>query len=464
MKDASSDDTIVAVATPVGQAGIGIVRISGCRALEIARRIFIPRSKTTHLQSHRLYLGDLVDPESGTLIDEVLLSCMKAPRSFTREDVVEINSHSGYILLSKILHLVLREGARLAKPGEFSFRAFMNGRIDLTQAEAIVDLINSQSERGMQLATQQITGALKTEIQAFRQTVVDILAHIEVAVDFPDEEDAILNRENTVSRMEGDLIEPIEKIIAAHQQRMIWMDGVRSVIVGRVNVGKSSLLNCLLNENKAIVTPVPGTTRDIIESTIHIEGIPLRLMDTAGFRKVRGEVERMGVRMTEEKLAEADLPLIVIDQSRPLAQEDHDIVARADRNKSLVILNKMDLPSRIGLEALREIIGDVPMVRMSALTGQGIEELRKAIRDRILGGRPLDMISSHVAPNLRHKKALRDVSIQFGNAVRILKEGLPLDLVAVELRGGLETLGEIVGETTSEEVLERIFSQFCLGK
>jgi tRNA modification GTPase len=461
--DTLSKDTIAAVATPVGQAGIGIVRISGPRAGEIAEKIFKPKKPTKKFQSHRLYLGHLIDPSSGNMIDEVLLSHMKAPHSYTREDVVEINSHSGHLLLSKALQIVLDEGARLAKPGEFTFRAFINGRIDLTQAEAIVDLINSKSERGLQLASQQIRGGFRTEIEGLRQKVVEILAHTEVAIDFPEEEYGLPSREEAAEGMQRDLIDPIEKIIAAHAQRKIWMDGINTVIVGRVNAGKSSLLNRLLNEPRAIVTPIPGTTRDVIESTINIEGIPIRLMDTAGFRKVKGEVEKIGIHLTEQKLADADLSLIVIDQSRPLNQDDLNIVAKAQKKSSLILVNKIDLPAKIHEEKLVRNFKGIPMVRISALTGEGIDDLRKAIRDRVMAG-DVDVTSSRVAPNLRHRRALMEASQHFKNAAGNARGGSPMEIIALDLNSGLEALGEVIGETTNEEILDKIFSEFCLGK
>ncbi len=457
------DDTIAAVATPIGQAGIGILRISGPRAAHIAEKIFRPHKPLKKFSSHRLYLGNLIDPVTGARIDEVLLSFMKSPHSYTREDVIEINSHSGYLLLAKMLDIVIKEGARIAKPGEFTFRAYVNGRIDLTQAEAVVDLINSQSERGLQLATQQIAGTLKKEIEAFRGALLDILAHIEVAVDFPDEEPSILSREETAGRMRKELQDPIQSLIEAHDQRKIWMDGIDTVIVGRVNVGKSSLLNRLINEEKAIVTSVPGTTRDIIESTVHIDGIPLRLMDTAGFRKVRGKVERIGIRLTEKKLSEADLALIVLDRSHPLSREDQDIIAMSDRARSLIILNKIDLPLRLSEGALIETAGDLPIVRISALTGEGIDKLRQVIRNRLLAGKT-DMTSSRLVPNVRHKEALQEASRCFDTALESLTQGLPLDIIAMDLKGGLDALGEIIGQTTHEDLLDRIFSRFCLGK
>jgi tRNA modification GTPase len=461
--DHFNDDTIAAIATSIGQAGIGIVRMSGSRAKEIAEKIFRPKRTIEEFESHRLYLGHLVDPSSGHMIDEVLLSFMKAPHSYTREDVVEINSHSGYLLLSKILQIIIHENARLAKPGEFTFRAFINGRIDLTQAEAIVDLINSKSERGLQLASQQIKGKFRTDIEGLRRKVVEILAHIEVAIDFPDEETDIIPREETAAWVEKELIEPIGKIIAAHTQRKIWMDGINTVIVGRVNVGKSSLLNRLLNEQRAIVTPIPGTTRDIIESTLTIEGLPLRLIDTAGLRQVKGEVERIGIHLTEQKRAEADLSLIVIDQSRPLTGDDLDLITKSEKKRSLLLINKIDLLSRIDEEALRRHSNGIPVVRISALTGEGIDNLRRAIRDQVISG-DMDTTSSHLAPNVRHTEALREAIHHFKTAAHNAREGLPMEIIAMDLRSGLESLGGIIGETTNEDILDRIFSEFCLGK
>ncbi|MGD9033710.1 MAG: tRNA uridine-5-carboxymethylaminomethyl(34) synthesis GTPase MnmE [Desulfobacteraceae bacterium] len=463
MRNEQNKDTIAAVATPIGQAGIGIVRLSGQRAGEIAEKIFRPKRPTKGLQSHHLYLGDLIDPSSEQMIDEVLLSYMKTPYSYTREDVVEINSHSGYLLLSTILQIVLNEGARLAKPGEFTFRAFINGRIDLTQAEAIVDLINSKSERGLQLASEQIRGEFRAEIEGLRKKVVEILAHTEVAIDFPEEEYGDISRAEAAQWIAKDLVEPVEDIMAAHAQRKIWMDGINTVIVGRVNAGKSSLLNRLLNEPRAIVTPIPGTTRDIIESTINIEGIPIRLMDTAGFRKVKGEVEKIGINLTKEKLASADLSLIVIDQSRPLNQDDLNIIAQAEKKKSLILINKVDLATRVSEDELDAVLDGMRVVKISALTGEGIDGLRKAIRDHIITA-DVDSTSSRLAPNLRHRAALTDAFKYFSNASGNMREGLPLEVIALDLNSGLEALGEIIGETTNDEIIDKIFSEFCLGK
>lgn len=463
-EDRSNKDTIAAVATPVGQAGIGIVRMSGPSAQEIARKIFRAKRPVASFQTHRLYLGHLIDPETDRPLDEVLVSFMKAPNTYTREDVVEINSHSGHLLLSRILQIILHQGARLANPGEFTFRAFVNGRIDLTQAEAIVDLINAQSERGLQLASQQVKGKFRHDISALRNKTLEILAHVEVAIDFPEEEAYALSREEAGQKIEQELLEPVEKLIDAHGQQRIWVEGVPTVIVGRVNAGKSSLLNRLLNEERAIVTPIPGTTRDVIESTLYIDGLPLRLMDTAGFRKVKGRLERIGMDLTEKKLTEADLILIIIDRSRALNQDDLDVISKAEGKKALIVVNKIDLPSKITKPTLTSTLRGLPSVDISARTGEGIDRLRKAIRDLVLSGEEADRGAAQIAPNLRHKEALMEAFRSYEEAASGAREGLPWEIVAMDLHAAQRALGEITGETANDELLDKIFSQFCLGK
>jgi len=455
-------DTIAAIATPIGQAGIGIIRVSGPLSLEIAGKIFRPKNPTPVFISHHLYLGHLLEPSSGNAIDEILLSFMRGPHTYTQEDVLEINSHSGYALLSKILEILLGQGARLATPGEFTLRAFLNGRIDLTQAEAVIDIINSRSERGLYLASQQVQGAFKEEIESLRQKAINILARAEVAIDFPEEETDVVFREEGTKGINKDLIRPVEALIEAHESR-IWVDGINTVIAGRVNAGKSSLLNRLLNEQRAIVAPIPGTTRDIIESTINIEGIPLRLMDTAGFQRVNDEVERLGINLTRQKLKESDFVLIVIDQSRPLGHDDLDTILQSKGKKALIVINKIDLPSKLGQGTDSETLSLFPSVKISALTGQGLDQLKKAMKDCILEGQ-IDTTSSIAVPNLRHRHALKNTLQFFKDAEQRTREAAPMEIVALELRSGLDALGEITGETTDEDVLDSIFSQFCLGK
>jgi tRNA modification GTPase len=459
----STQDTIAAIATPIGQAGIGIIRISGLESLEIARKVFKPKTPQSLLKSHRLYMGYVCDPHSGDIIDEVLLSFMAAPNSYTREDVVEINSHSGYTLLSRILGILMVLGARMAEPGEFTQRAFLNGRIDLTQAEAVVDLMNARSERGLVLAARQIRGSIKRDTEALRKKAIHILANAEAAIDFPEEDVEHLFRDEGAEFIETNLVEPIDILIKAHADR-IWVDGINTVIVGRVNSGKSSLLNRLLNEQKAIVTDIPGTTRDVIESTFNISGIPLRIMDTAGLREVKDEVERLGIHLTRQKTAEADLLLIIIDRSRPLNRDDRDILAQCENRKVLVVINKIDLPPAEGYSDMADLLNRFTTVEISALTGQGIDRLKKAIHDAILSDAALSVTTSHAVPNLRHREALKAARECFLNASIKARNNAPMEIVAFELRSGLEHLGEITGQTIDDEILDSIFSQFCLGK
>ena len=459
----STEDTIVAIATPIGQAGIGIIRISGPESLEIARKIFKPKTPQSLLKSHRLYMGYVCDPHSGDIIDEVLLSFMAAPNSYTREDVVEINSHSGYTLLSRILTILTGLGARMARPGEFTQRAFLNGRLDLSQAEAVVDLVNARSERGLVLATRQIQGSIKNDIEALRKEAIHILANAEAAIDFPEDDVEHLFRDEGAEFIETNLVEPIDILIKAHADR-IWVDGINTVIVGRVNSGKSSLLNRLLNEPKAIVTDIPGTTRDVIEATFNISGIPLRIMDTAGLREVKDEVERLGILLTRQKTAEADLLLIIIDRSRPLNVDDRDILAQCENRKVLVVINKIDLPPAEGYSEMADVLNRFTTVEISALTGQGIDRLKKAIHDAILSDAVLSVTTSHAVPNLRHREALKTARECFLNASIKARNNTPMEIVAFELRSGLEHLGEITGQTIDDEILDSIFSQFCLGK
>jgi len=459
----SNDDTIAAIATPVGQAGIGIIRVSGPDSFSIARKIFRPGRPLSEPQSHRLYLGHILDPESGATVDEVLFALMRAPHTYTREDIIEIQSHSGHVLLSKILRILMQQGVRLAMPGEFTFRAFINGRIDLTQAEAIVDIINAKSERGLQLSSEQIKGSLKRDVLKVREKAVDILAHVEVSIDFPEEGHEILSSEEGVSHIKEYLTDPLKDLIDAHASRQIWVDGVNTVIIGRVNVGKSSILNRLLEEQRAIVTAIPGTTRDIIESTLTIKGVPLRLMDTAGLRDVYDQVEKIGIQLAREKLEIADLILIVVDQSEPLEKEDHEILERCLGRKALVVLNKADLPGRLSPGGKEKISAGFESLYISALTGEGIDQLRQTIVDRVLTG-DQDLEISRAAPNLRQKQALEQAQSCFISCADAIRNGLPMEIAALELKSGLDFLGQITGETTPDDVLESIFSRFCLGK
>lgn len=457
------EDTIAAIATPAGAGGIGIIRVSGGRAIEIARKVFRSGSGSCGFESHRLYLGHICEPGKGNAIDQVLVSCMRGPHSYTREDVVEINSHSGFFLLAKILQLVLDQGARLARPGEFTYRAFVNGRIDLTQAEAVVDLINAKSDRGIQMAASQVQGAFRRQIDGLRERIMDALAHVEVAIDYPEEETDILSREALSTQLIQGVLQDLRSLTEGVARRGLWVDGIRVVIAGAVNVGKSSLLNRLIEKDRSIVTALPGTTRDVIESSMVIKGLPVLLMDTAGLRKTEEEIETAGIRLTHESLDSADLVLAVFDRSRPLNENDMALIHRACEKNTLVVLNKADLPSHVMTRGDPAPIEHLPAVTVSALTGEGIDGLREAVFEAALKGVG-DTTGSLGSSSVRHQKALDACRVHIEAASDHLVQNSPMEIAAVELREGIECLGEIVGETTNEDVLERVFSRFCLGK
>lgn len=457
------EETIAAIATPIGIGGIGIIRISGHNAEDIARKIFRSKSQIKSFDSFRLYLGHIIDPESNLPIDEVLLSIMRAPFSYTREDVVEVNSHSGYAILSHMLQIILRTGARLARPGEFTLRAFLNGRIDLTQAEAIIDLVNAKGDMSVRLATNQLVGGLKTKISEIRQVLIEILTEIECSIDFPDEESPKLTKSHLADRLNEKVLKPIKQLIAAYTQRKIWHEGIAVVIAGRVNVGKSSILNRFLQEDRAIVTPIPGTTRDILEYMVTIEGLPVKLVDTAGMRKVKGEVERKGVDLTKTQLGLADLTLLVIDRSRPLNKYDLHLLQKVDTTATIVVLNKIDLPAKLSDKKINTVFQRFPKVAVSALTGKEFNTLNKAIFNTVVS-KKIDMFSTPIIPNLRHKTTLTNASMFLEKAFINLINGFPLEIVAEDLSWAKNAIDEITGNKTTEEILSNIFSKFCIGK
>ncbi len=458
-----NEKTIAAIATPIGIGGIGIIKISGRNAKNIARKIFRPKRPIKSFDSFRLCLGHIIDPKSNLPVDEVLLSIMHAPFSYTREDVVEVNSHSGYTILSRILQIILQAGARLAKPGEFTLRAFLNGRIDLTQAEAIIDLINAKGDMSVQLAASQLAGGLGTRIKEIRQVIVETLARINASIDFPDEESTAITRSYIADHINKKTLKPIKEFIAAYAQRKIWHEGIAVVIVGRVNVGKSSILNRLLQEERAIVTPIPGTTRDILECTVNIEGLLLRLIDTAGIRKVRGKVEKKGVDLTKTQLGLADLILFVIDRSRPLNQHDLELLREIDKKTTIGVINKIDLPARLKEKKINSTLEYLPKVNISALTGEGFKELNKAIFTKVMD-KKIDTSPAPIIPNLRHKMALTEAAEFLEDASRNLIDGFPLETVAADLSWAKDAVDEITGDKSNEEILNEIFSRFCIGK
>lgn len=455
-------DTIAAIATPHGESGIGIVRISGPLSEKVATRLFRPKKKLSRLRSHHLYYGEIIDPEYGKPLDEVLLILMRKPKTYTREDVLEINCHGGYLVLRRVLEVVLGQGVRLAEPGEFTKRAFLNGRIDLSQAEAVIDVIRAKTAKSLKIANQQLKGDLSREIEGLRERVVGSLASVEALIDFPDEK---IDVDEDVIR--GDLEEAQRKmgeLIASYEEGKIYRDGVSVGIVGKTNVGKSSLLNVLLRENRAIVTSIPGTTRDVIEEAVNIQEIPIRLVDTAGIRRASNAIEREGVRLAKGKVAEADIVILVIDGSRSLDKYDWEIIDEVREKNTVIAVNKMDLPIKTSLEQVQALLPNTRAVEISALRNWGIDALKESIYCRLTGDGVGREAGEVVVANARHKRALEESLESLRRAKEGIEGGIPIELVALELRSCLDHLGEIRGETTTEEVLERIFSQFCIGK
>jgi len=456
-------DTIAAISTPFGESGIGIVRISGPLAEPIAQTLFKPKKDESDLISHRFRYGEIVNPPHGNPIDEVLLVLMKAPKTYTREDIVEIHCHGGYLILQKVLELVLKQGARLAHPGEFTKRAFLNGRIDLTQAEAVIDLIRAKTTASLEISNQQLRGVLYREMASVKEVLLHYLALIEAHIDFPEEEIEPIS----LGKMKQDLTEMIQKLeewVASYEEGRVFREGISCAIVGKTNVGKSSLLNVLLREERAIVTPVPGTTRDVIEELLNIEGIPVRLMDTAGLRKTMDSVELEGVRRTKERVEDADFVLLVLDGSRPLDTDDLGIFEEIKGKKKVLAINKNDLPLEISLEDLRSRVQEDPIISISALKNDGIEDLKEAIYASLIHRNVRSSPELLIVANIRHKTALAQAKENLSNASRALEEGTSLEFIAFEVHSALEALSEMVGETATEEVLNRIFEQFCIGK
>lgn len=452
-------DTIAAIATPPGQAGIGIVRLSGPQAMAVAARLFRPQNpRSLPFPSHRLLLGQIISPDNGQVIDEVLLSYMRAPHSYTREDVVEINCHSGWAVLQKILNLVLQQGARLALPGEFTQRAFLSGRIDLTQAEAVLEIIQSRSEAALRVATSHLTGGLGQTLAAQRQNILQLLAQVEADLDFGDEVPDLAY---------PDLLPPLQAIsrdinalCQSYGQGRILREGLQVVLAGRPNVGKSSLLNQLLQTERALVTDIPGTTRDVIAEQVIIHGVPICLLDTAGLRQTEDKVEVLGVERTRQQLAHADLVLYLIDASQPWQPDDASQLEGLAGQRVLLVLNKCDLPLVISKDALAAAWPH-QVVALSALTGAGVPELRQAIFQTAVNQDPP---AAQIVTQARHYQHLAQCREHLRQAQAHITAGLPPELIALELGAAAQALGAILGLEIGEEVLERIFSQFCLGK
>ncbi|MBI4619971.1 MAG: tRNA uridine-5-carboxymethylaminomethyl(34) synthesis GTPase MnmE [Desulfobacterales bacterium] len=456
------EDTIAAIATPFGTGGIGIIKISGPKSFEIAKKIFRRKAQPSELKPYHLHYGEVIDTQDGSVIDEVLLSFMRKPTSYTKEDVVEINCHSGFLVLQKILEIVLKEGARLAEPGEFTKRAFINGRIDLSQAEAVVDIVNSQTNASLRVATQQLKGVLSKEVMKLKEGLTNVLTYLEASIDFPEEDINIIPPHELLTRIKA-LMDNIRTLIDSYEEGRFYRDGISAIIIGKPNVGKSSLLNALLKEKRAIVTSIPGTTRDIIEEAISVKGFPLKIIDTAGMGDAKDVIEKEGIRLAKEKLASADLVILVIDSSQELDQGDFDIVAGLIDKKVVIALNKIDLVQESSISKAKDKLKNYPIVPISALYSQGIEELKEAVFSAIIQHK-LESPPSVFITNIRHKIALEKTLDNLAHAEESLIKEMSQEFTALDIQLSLKCLGEIVGETTSDDILDRIFSGFCIGK
>lgn len=451
-------DTITAIATPLGEGAIGIVRISGTDAVAIANRIFQGKNLET-VDSHTLNYGHILDPDKDEILDEVMVGVMRAPRTFTREDVIEINTHGGIAVTNEILQLILRRGARMAEPGEFTKRAFLNGRVDLTQAEAIMDIIRAKTDKAMNIAVKQLDGSLKDLIDNTRQEILNTLAQVEVNIDYPEYDDVEEMTTALLREKTQEFQTLLENLLRTARRGKILREGLSTAIIGRPNVGKSSLLNNLLREDKAIVTDIAGTTRDVIEEYVNIKGVPLKLIDTAGIRETDDIVEKIGVERSRQALAEADLILLVLNASEKLTEQDRALLALSDMTRRIVLLNKTDLKEEIEAEELPEDV-----IRISVLKNQNIDQIEERINQLFFDNAGIVEQDATYLSNSRHI-SLIEQAVQSLQAVNEgLEFGMPVDLLQVDLTRTWQILGEITGDAAPDELITQLFSQFCLGK
>ena len=451
-------DTITAIATPLGEGAIGIVRISGTEAVAIANRIFQGKNLET-VDSHTLNYGHILDPDKDEILDEVMVGVMRAPRTFTREDVIEINTHGGIAVTNEILQLILRQGARMAEPGEFTKRAFLNGRVDLTQAEAIMDIIRAKTDKAMNIAVKQLDGSLKDLIDNTRQEILNTLAQVEVNIDYPEYDDVEEMTTALLREKTQEFQTLLENLLRTARRGKILREGLSTAIIGRPNVGKSSLLNNLLREDKAIVTDIAGTTRDVIEEYVNIKGVPLKLIDTAGIRETDDIVEKIGVERSRQALAEADLILLVLNASEKLTDQDRALLALSDMTRRIVLLNKTDLKEEIEAEELPEDV-----IRISVLENQNIDQIEERINQLFFDNAGIVEQDATYLSNSRHI-SLIEQAVQSLQAVNEgLEFGMPVDLLQVDLTRTWQILGEITGDAAPDELITQLFSQFCLGK
>ncbi len=456
------DDIIAAISTPLGSGGIGIVRMSGTGCIALADTLFQGKKKLTQKATHTLSYGKIIDGKNGEVIDEVLVSVMKAPHTYTKEDIVEINCHGGFLVTQRVLQAVLVAGARLAEPGEFTKRGFLNGRIDLTQAEAIIDLIQSKTELSRQAAVNQLEGRLKIQVREMRNDVIDMIASIEAVIDYP-EHDVEEETYDTMEKGTKQLLQRMEKLLAGADRGKILREGLQTVIVGKPNVGKSSLLNWFLEEERAIVTDIPGTTRDTVEEYINIDGIPIKIVDTAGIRETGDVVEKMGVEKSKTYAEQADLILMMLDASRPLEQEDKEILSFIQGKHTIVLLNKADLEQKLSHAELEQYVSKKQILSVSVKHNTGFDALIDAIKTMFFSGQTATADDALLG-NTRHKTALFQAKEAMERCLVTIQTRMPEDFISMDLQDASHALGEITGDVTDEEIIDRIFTKFCLGK
>lgn len=455
-------DTIAAISTPPGEGAISIVRMSGEEAVSIAQKVFSGKD-LTQAKSHTINYGHIVDPKTHEEIDEVMVSLMLAPKTFTREDVVEINCHGGIVATNRILQLLLVNGARLAEPGEFTKRAFLHGRIDLTQAESVMDLIRAKTDRSMKIALNQLDGNLSHLIDSLRKDILDVLAQVEVNIDYPEYDDVEEMTTKLLKEKAIEIKQRIEQLLKTASQGKIMREGLATALVGRPNVGKSSLLNHLLHEDKAIVTDVAGTTRDVIEEYVNVSGVPLQLIDTAGIRETDDKVEKIGVERSKKAIEQSDLVLLVLNAAESLTKEDLELIRLTNDKKRIIILNKTDLEEKLDRKELAKISENAPVYATSILKNEGVEALEEAISKLFFNGIENSQ-STVMVTNARHIALLKKAQNSLDSVLEGISSGMPVDLVQIDMTEAWNLLGEITGESYEDELLDQLFSQFCLGK
>ena len=457
-------DTIAAIATPPGKGGIGIIRISGNNAVALSKNIFrkksLSKQTTFMIQSHHLYYGQIIDPENEEVIDEVMICPMIAPKSYTREDVIEIQTHSGSAVLEKILDIILKQGVRIAEAGEFTKRAFLNGRIDLTQAESVMDIINAENDNARIIASRQLTGALKDQLIHIKSKMLESLSEIEAEIDFSEDQGEIFLKSHSWQR---DILLPLNKLEENAELGQIIKDGINIVLVGKPNVGKSSLMNRLLNQDRAIVTPFPGTTRDHIEEAFEIGGIKVRLTDTAGIHNSQNHVEILGIQKTREMIHNASLVLFVCDLSNQISEEDEDIFKILHNKKKIIVFNKRDLVGERLFQYIPMSWENETQIKISVLKNDGINELKRLVMNQILENKQPDP-NCIIVSNIRQKKCIKEASMAIKNAIQGYEKNMPLEIISIEFKEAVHQINNALGVEISEDILDQIFHKFCIGK